>query len=144
MKKFISLVSAEIADDIFFYGPEAVTTILNLFFFASTAIKIIRQKWATAQHLDGPNSKRHDEKSKERYVDLQVFFRNAKKKIVTFFLLVQIQSLLEALRRDGNIPAEWHHRLALPRPASGLHLVLPRCRRQSTGSDHLNYIRVEG
>lgn len=54
-------ISANKARAIYFYGPMSVTVICNICLFISTALKIVRHKKDTAQHLRSSESRRHDD-----------------------------------------------------------------------------------
>ncbi|XP_024940968.1 probable G-protein coupled receptor Mth-like 3 [Cephus cinctus] len=65
--------NTNVAKAIYFYGPMAVTVVVNIFLFISTALKIVQHKKETAQHLKGLDSRRHDDNKQWFNLYLKLF-----------------------------------------------------------------------
>ncbi|XP_076225665.1 G-protein coupled receptor Mth2 isoform X2 [Nomia melanderi] len=58
---------------IYFYGPMGITVFCNICLFVSTAVKIIKHKKDTANHLRGADSRRHDDNKQWFSLYLKLF-----------------------------------------------------------------------
>ncbi|XP_015436131.1 PREDICTED: G-protein coupled receptor Mth2-like [Dufourea novaeangliae] len=61
------------AKAIYFYGPMGVTVFCNICLFVSTALKIVKHTRDTAHHLNGADSRRHDDNKQWFNLYLKLF-----------------------------------------------------------------------
>ncbi|XP_076286757.1 G-protein coupled receptor Mth2 isoform X2 [Lasioglossum baleicum] len=61
------------AKAVYFYGPMGITVLCNICLFISTAMKIAQHKKATANHLKGVDSRRHDDNKQWFNLYLKLF-----------------------------------------------------------------------